>query len=90
MGGKLLVELHDLRRAERELTRLLERLRADEIEAKSLYKRLGDWKGHAANTTRAQIEAFFSGLSQRIQSIELQKQSLLQYIEAMVQADQAR
>lgn len=90
MGGKLLVELDDLRRAEKELTLLLERLRADEIEAKSLYKRLEDWKGNAANATREQIEAFFSGLSQRIQSIELQKQSLLQYIEAMVQADQAR
>ncbi|MFM9281302.1 hypothetical protein [Paenibacillus jiagnxiensis] len=90
MSGKLLVELDDLRRAERELTRLLEGLRADEIEAKSLYKRLEDWKGNGANTTREQIEAFFSGLSQRIQSIELQKQSLLQYIEAMVQADQGR
>ncbi|MEN1989720.1 hypothetical protein [Paenibacillus hubeiensis] len=90
MNGQLLVELNDLRTAERELSQLLVRLQADEQEARALYKRLEDWKGQSADHVRQQIEAFFAGLSSRIRSIEEQKRSLLQYIEAMIQTDQSR
>jgi len=90
VGGQLLVELNDLRIAEKELTQLLARLQADEQEARALYSRLNDWKGQSADYTRQQIEEFFAGLSKRIQSIEMQKKSLLQYIEIMIQTDQER
>lgn len=58
MNGQLLVELNDLRTAERELSQLLVRLQADEQEARALYKRLEDWKGQSADHVRQQIEAF--------------------------------
>ncbi|UOK64074.1 hypothetical protein MT997_05645 [Paenibacillus sp. OVF10] len=58
MGGQLLVELNDLRIAEKELTQLLARLQADEQEARALYSRLNDWKGQSADYTRQQIEEF--------------------------------
>ncbi|MEC0126051.1 hypothetical protein [Paenibacillus pabuli] len=90
MSGQLLVELNDLRIAEKELTQLLARLQADEQEARMLYGRLNDWKGQSADYTREQIESFFAGLSGRIQSIEQQKKSLLQYIEVMIQTDEGR
>lgn len=90
MSGQLLVELNDLRIAEKELSQLLVRLQADEQEARVLYRRLNDWKGESANYTRQQIEEFFAGLAKRIQSIEMQKQSLKQYIEIMIQTDQQR
>ncbi|CAI6083726.1 hypothetical protein PAECIP112173_04038 [Paenibacillus sp. JJ-100] len=90
MSGQLLVELNDLRIAEKELSQLLVRLQADEQEARALYARLNDWKGQSADYTREQIEAFFAGLSSRIQSIEQQKQTLIQYIEIMIQTDQER
>ncbi|QOS76513.1 hypothetical protein JNUCC31_16780 [Paenibacillus sp. JNUCC31] len=90
MSGQLLVELSDLRIAEKELTQLLARLQADEQEARVLYGRLNDWKGQSADYTREQIESFFAGLSGRIQSIEQQKKSLLQYIEVMIQTDEGR
>ncbi|WP_440115646.1 hypothetical protein [Paenibacillus sp. QZ-Y1] len=90
MGGQLLVELDDLRIAEKQLTQLLARLQADEQEARALYGRLNDWKGQSADHTREQVEAFFAGLSSRIHSIEQQKKSLLQYIEVMIQTDEGR
>ena len=87
MNGEILVELEDLLRAERELTVLLVGLRADEQEARTLYARLQDWKGHSANVLRNQIEIFFEDMSRRIYEIEQQKMELVRYVQHMRQVD---
>lgn len=87
MNGEILVELDDLLRAERELSGLLASLRADEQEARTLYARLQDWKGHSANVLKNQIEAFFEDMSRRINDIEQQKAELVRYVQHMRQVD---
>ncbi|WP_106766470.1 hypothetical protein [Paenibacillus faecalis] len=87
MNGEILVELDDLLGAERELTDLLTRLRADEQEARSLYARLQNWKGHSANVLKNQIETFFEDMSRRIIEIEQQKLELVRYVQLMRQVD---
>ncbi|KKO53660.1 hypothetical protein [Paenibacillus sp. DMB20] len=87
MNGEILVELDDLLQAERELSALLGGLRADEQEARVLYSRLQDWKGHSANVLRDQIEIFFVEMSRRIHEIELQKMELVRYVQYMKQVD---
>ena len=87
MNGEILVELDDLLRAERELTDLLTRLHKDEQEARSLYARLQDWKGHSANVLKKQIENFFEDMSRKIIDIEQQKIELIRYVQHMRQVD---
>lgn len=87
MNGEIRLELDDLLRAERELTELLARLRTDEQEARSLYARLQDWKGHSANVLKNQIETFFEDMSRRITDIEQQKIELVRYVRHMRQVD---
>ncbi|WP_106766504.1 hypothetical protein [Paenibacillus faecalis] len=87
MNGEILLELNDLQQAERELSNLLVTIRADVQEAKALYNRLHDWKGHSANVLRNRIETFFEDMSRKIQEIEQQKAELLRYIQHMKQID---
>ena len=87
MNGQIRVELEELLLAEKELTWLLAQLRTDEQAARVLYGRLYEWTGHSANVIRDQIEAFFVGLTNRIQHLEQQKAELIQYVELMKRTD---
>lgn len=87
MNGEILLELNDLMQAERELSGLLAGMRADVQEARALYARLHDWKGHSANVVRNQIEAFFEEMTRRIYEIEQQKMELVRYVQHMRQVD---
>ncbi|NMO95576.1 hypothetical protein [Paenibacillus lemnae] len=89
MNSEILLELNELLQAERELTALLSKLRADEQEARVMYSRLQDWRGQSANVLRDQIELFFSELSRRIHQIELEKMELVRYVQHMRQVDGA-
>ncbi|MEC0241901.1 hypothetical protein P4H66_18970 [Paenibacillus dokdonensis] len=90
MNGEILVELDDLLQAERELSWLLGRIQSDEQEARGLYHRLDDWNGQSANVTRGLVETFFSGLANRVHSIEQQKAELIRYVQLMKQTDSMR
>ncbi|SMF75619.1 hypothetical protein SAMN05661091_1229 [Paenibacillus uliginis N3/975] len=87
MNGEILLELNDLLQAERELSGLLASMRTDVQEARTLYDRLHDWKGHSANVVRNQIETFFEDMSRRIYEIEQQKLELVRYVQHMRQVD---
>ncbi|MDR0268197.1 hypothetical protein [Paenibacillus sp.] len=90
MNGEILVDFDDLLQAERELSWLLERIRADEQEARSLYSRLDDWNGQSANVTRGLVEEFFTGLAGRVDSIGQQKAELIRYVQVMKETDNMR
>lgn len=86
--SKIVVELVDLMKAERELNQLLQTLRDNERHVRTVTDGIRDWTGNAADELRKRLESFFNGLMKQIQLIEEQKVELARYAYKMEQLDQ--
>ncbi|WP_028403259.1 hypothetical protein [Ectobacillus panaciterrae] len=87
--GKILVELDDLKRAENELTKLINKLKSDEQYIRNQYNRLQGWKGNSGNKIRSEMEGFFKALTDRVHHLEHQKAELTKYRRGMEDLDKA-
>lgn len=88
--SRILVEREDLSQAIRQYDQLISRLQQHKQHMKSVYDRLGDWRGQSADELRSRMEAFFQGIAARIQEIEAQKSELIRYLSRMEAADMQR
>lgn len=87
MSGRILVELHDLMQAEKDLTHLMNLLKANKAHVQSIGDSVGDWRGQAAEELRSKMDHFLTVLTRRIAEFEHQQMDLARYTYRMEQAD---
>ncbi|MGV2967556.1 hypothetical protein [Paenibacillus sp. AGC30] len=89
MSGRILVELHDLMQAEKDLTHLMNLLKANKAHVQSIGESVGDWKGQAAEEMRSKMDQFLTVMARRIAEFEYQQVDLARYNYRMEEADRA-
>lgn len=87
MRGRIHVEIEDLRRAEAQLTSLINKLKHDQTEIKNMYGRVQDWTGVSADRLRERINQLFTELATSINRFEGRRNELAFYIRLMEQTD---
>ncbi|MGF9697335.1 hypothetical protein [Paenibacillus sp. MABNR03] len=90
MSGRILVELHDLIQAEKDLTHLMNLLKANKAHVQSIGDSIGDWRGQAAEELRSKMAHFLTVLTRRITEFEHQQMDLAKYTYRMERADLER
>lgn len=89
MSGRILVELHDLMQAEKDLTHLMNLLKANKAHIQSIGESIGDWRGEAAEELKKRMEHFLTVLTRKIAEFEHQQIDLAKYNFRMEEADRA-
>lgn len=90
MSRRILVELHDLMQAEKDMTHLMNLLKANKAHVQSIGDSVGDWRGQAAEELRSKMDHFLTVLTKRISEFEHQQMDLARYTYRMEQADRER
>ncbi|WP_440116704.1 hypothetical protein [Paenibacillus sp. QZ-Y1] len=89
MSGRILVELHDLMQAEKEMTHLMNLLKANKAHVQSIGESIGDWKGQASEEMRSRMDHFLTVMTRRIAEFEHQQVDLARYTYRMEEVDRA-
>lgn len=87
MSGRILVELHDLVQAEKDMTHLMNLIKANKAHVQSIGDSVGDWRGQAAEELRSKMDHFLTVLTRKIAEFEQQQMDLARYTYRMEQAD---
>ncbi|WP_145939622.1 hypothetical protein [Paenibacillus glacialis] len=87
MISKIVIEVADLMKAERELHGLIQKLQQNELHVKTIIGGISDWKGQSADELRNRLVPFYQGIQKQIKQIELHQMDLVKYTYRMKQAD---
>ena len=85
--SRISAQMGDLRRAVQQCEQIKQRLQQQELQMKTIYGRLHDWRGQSAEKLTSKMETFLQRTPTHIQELDMHKEQLLRYIHKMEEAD---